>query len=55
MDEDSFLGGKSDPLCVLRLGAQKFQTEKIDSTINPKWNSYCEVCESGRFYYFLNF
>lgn len=34
--------GKSDPYCILRLGAQKFQTKTINNTINPKWDFYCE-------------
>lgn len=42
MDKDSVLGGKSDPVCILRLGAQKFRTEKVDNTCNPKWDYYCE-------------
>ncbi|XP_053633572.1 extended synaptotagmin-2-B isoform X4 [Cherax quadricarinatus] len=35
--------GKSDPYCILRLGAQKFQTKTINNTINPKWDYYCEA------------
>ena len=35
--------GKSDPYCILRLGAQKFQTKTINNTVNPKWNFCCEV------------
>ncbi|KAK3874658.1 hypothetical protein Pcinc_020410 [Petrolisthes cinctipes] len=34
--------GKSDPYCILRLGAQKFQTKTINNTINPKWDFCCE-------------
>lgn len=34
--------GKSDPYCILRLGAQKFQTKTINNTVNPKWDFYCE-------------
>uniref|UniRef100_A0A0P4VZS7 Uncharacterized protein n=2 Tax=Scylla olivacea TaxID=85551 RepID=A0A0P4VZS7_SCYOL len=34
--------GKSDPYCILRLGAQKFQTKTINNTINPKWDYACE-------------
>ncbi|XP_063847076.1 extended synaptotagmin-2-like isoform X2 [Scylla paramamosain] len=38
--------GKSDPYCILRLGAQKFQTKTINNTINPKWDYACEaVCD----------
>ncbi|XP_042220250.1 extended synaptotagmin-1-like isoform X3 [Homarus americanus] len=37
--------GKSDPYCILRLGAQKFQTKTINNTINPKWDFFCEyIC-----------
>lgn len=39
--------GKSDPYCILRLGAQKFQTKTINNTINPKWDFCCEVSESS--------
>ncbi|XP_042220254.1 extended synaptotagmin-1-like isoform X7 [Homarus americanus] len=35
--------GKSDPYCILRLGAQKFQTKTINNTINPKWDFFCEL------------
>ncbi|XP_042220255.1 extended synaptotagmin-2-like isoform X8 [Homarus americanus] len=35
--------GKSDPYCILRLGAQKFQTKTINNTINPKWDFFCEA------------
>ncbi|XP_063847082.1 extended synaptotagmin-2-B-like isoform X7 [Scylla paramamosain] len=35
--------GKSDPYCILRLGAQKFQTKTINNTINPKWDYACEA------------
>lgn len=35
--------GKSDPYCILRLGAQKFQTKTINNTVNPKWDFCCEV------------
>ncbi|XP_066980772.1 extended synaptotagmin-2 isoform X6 [Macrobrachium rosenbergii] len=34
--------GKSDPYCILHLGAQKFQTKTINNTINPKWDFCCE-------------
>ncbi|XP_042884998.1 extended synaptotagmin-1-like isoform X12 [Penaeus japonicus] len=34
--------GKSDPYCILRLGAQKFQTKTINNTVNPKWDFFCE-------------
>ncbi|XP_070001633.1 extended synaptotagmin-2 isoform X6 [Penaeus vannamei] len=34
--------GKSDPYCILRLGAQKFQTKTINNTVNPKWDFCCE-------------
>ncbi|XP_069186648.1 extended synaptotagmin-2-B isoform X2 [Procambarus clarkii] len=41
--------GKSDPYCILRLGAQKFQTKTINNTINPKWDYYCEaICDVVR-------
>ncbi|XP_042884996.1 extended synaptotagmin-2-like isoform X10 [Penaeus japonicus] len=35
--------GKSDPYCILRLGAQKFQTKTINNTVNPKWDFFCEA------------
>lgn len=35
--------GKSDPYCILRLGAQKFQTKTINNTVNPRWNFCCEA------------
>ncbi|XP_063611605.1 extended synaptotagmin-2-B-like isoform X1 [Penaeus indicus] len=35
--------GKSDPYCILRLGAQKFQTKTINNTVNPKWDFCCEA------------
>ncbi|XP_066980770.1 extended synaptotagmin-2-B isoform X4 [Macrobrachium rosenbergii] len=35
--------GKSDPYCILHLGAQKFQTKTINNTINPKWDFCCEA------------
>lgn len=35
--------GKSDPYAVINIGAQQFQTKKIYSTLNPKWDYYCEV------------
>ncbi|XP_063611607.1 extended synaptotagmin-2-B-like isoform X3 [Penaeus indicus] len=39
--------GKSDPYCILRLGAQKFQTKTINNTVNPKWDFCCEYfCSS---------
>ncbi|XP_076060219.1 extended synaptotagmin-like protein 2 isoform X3 [Oratosquilla oratoria] len=34
--------GKSDPYCILYLGAQKFQTKTINNTVNPKWDYCCE-------------
>ncbi|KAB7501178.1 Extended synaptotagmin-2 [Armadillidium nasatum] len=34
--------GKSDPYCILKLGAQKFQTKTINNTVNPKWDFVCE-------------
>lgn len=34
--------GKSDPYCILHLGAQKFQTKTINNTVNPKWDFCCE-------------
>ncbi|XP_071513236.1 extended synaptotagmin-2-B isoform X2 [Panulirus ornatus] len=41
--------GKSDPYCILRLGAQKFQTKTINNTVNPKWDFCCEaVCNEIR-------
>ncbi|XP_076060225.1 extended synaptotagmin-like protein 2 isoform X8 [Oratosquilla oratoria] len=35
--------GKSDPYCILYLGAQKFQTKTINNTVNPKWDYCCEA------------
>ena len=40
--------GKSDPYCILRLGAQKFQTKTINNTVNPKWNFFCEVSDQDK-------
>ncbi|XP_063611606.1 extended synaptotagmin-2-B-like isoform X2 [Penaeus indicus] len=41
--------GKSDPYCILRLGAQKFQTKTINNTVNPKWDFCCEaICNVVR-------
>lgn len=41
----SVLGkGKSDPYAIVSVGAQTFRTETIDSTVNPKWDFWCEVC-----------
>lgn len=40
----SVLGkGKSDPYCILNVGAQIFRTQTIDSTVNPVWDFWCEV------------
>ncbi|EEC12286.1 extended synaptotagmin-2, putative, partial [Ixodes scapularis] len=35
--------GKSDPYAIITVGAQEFRTQVIPSTVNPKWNFYCEV------------
>lgn len=35
--------GKSDPYAVINVGAQQFRTQTIDSTVNPKWDYWCEV------------
>lgn len=43
--------GKSDPYCIIRLGAQKFQTKTINNTVNPRWNFVCEV---GSWFSFLD-
>lgn len=37
------LMGKSDPYALVSVGAQTFRTETIDSTVNPKWDFWCEV------------
>ena len=29
--------GKSDPYCIIRVGAQIFQTQVIKENINPNW------------------
>lgn len=34
--------GKSDPYCVLNVGAQERRTQTIDNTIDPKWDYWCE-------------
>uniref|UniRef100_A0A4D5RQR6 Protein kinase c conserved region 2 n=1 Tax=Ixodes scapularis TaxID=6945 RepID=A0A4D5RQR6_IXOSC len=35
--------GKSDPYAIITVGAQEFRTQVIPSTVNPKWNFYCEA------------
>lgn len=41
----SVLGkGKSDPYAIVTVGSQQFRTQTIDSTVNPKWDYWCEVC-----------
>lgn len=41
----SVLGkGKSDPYAIVTVGSQQFRTQIIDSTVNPKWDYWCEVC-----------
>lgn len=35
--------GKSDPYAIVTVGAQQFRTQTIDSTVNPKWDYWCEV------------
>lgn len=37
------LMGKSDPYALVSVGSQTFRTETIDSTVNPKWDYWCEV------------
>lgn len=40
----SMLGkGKSDPYAVIKVGAQEFKTKVIPSTVDPKWDFWCEV------------
>lgn len=40
----SVLGkGKSDPYCIVTVGAQQFKTKTIDNNCNPKWDYWCEV------------
>ncbi|XP_055342694.1 extended synaptotagmin-2-like [Paramacrobiotus metropolitanus] len=34
--------GKSDPYCVVKVGAQIFQTQVIKENINPNWSEYFE-------------
>lgn len=42
----SVLGkGKSDPYAIVTVGSQQFRTQTIDSTVNPKWDYWCEVCD----------
>lgn len=36
--------GKSDPYTIVTIGSQQFRTQTIDSTVNPKWDYWCEVC-----------
>ncbi|XP_070536407.1 extended synaptotagmin-2-like isoform X3 [Ptychodera flava] len=38
-----FSKGSSDPYCILHVGGQKFKTETISSTVNPKWEKYFEA------------
>lgn len=38
--------GKSDPYAIVSVGAQTFRTETIDSTVNPKWDFWCEVSDT---------
>lgn len=35
--------GKSDPYAIVTVGAQQYRTQTIDSTVNPKWDYWCEV------------
>lgn len=35
--------GKSDPYCIIRVGAQIFQTQVIKENINPNWSEYFEM------------
>ncbi|KAB0792691.1 hypothetical protein PPYR_14650 [Photinus pyralis] len=35
--------GKSDPYCVLNVGAQERRTQTIDNTVDPKWDYWCEA------------
>lgn len=42
MKKDFGIMGKSDPYCILHLGAQKFQTKTINNTVNPTWDYCCE-------------
>ncbi|KAG1680236.1 Extended synaptotagmin-2 [Nymphon striatum] len=35
--------GKSDPFAVITVGAQTFQTNVIDDTVEPFWNFSCEA------------
>lgn len=34
--------GKSDPYCVLNVGAQERRTQTIDNCVDPKWDYWCE-------------
>lgn len=55
----SVLGkGKSDPYCIVTVGAQQFKTKTIDNNCNPKWDYWCEVslfCLQYIFMIFLKF
>ncbi|CAL4090100.1 unnamed protein product, partial [Meganyctiphanes norvegica] len=42
MKKDFGIMGKSDPYCILHLGAQKYQTKTINNTVNPTWDYCCE-------------
>ncbi|XP_019621531.1 PREDICTED: extended synaptotagmin-2-like [Branchiostoma belcheri] len=35
--------GKSDPYCILHVGAQLFKSKTIQRTLEPKWNQYFEA------------
>lgn len=34
--------GKSDPYAIVTVGAQEFRTKTIQSTVDPKWDFWCE-------------
>lgn len=47
----SVLGkGKSDPYCIVTVGAQQFKTKTIDNNCNPKWDYWCEVSRLSLLY-----
>lgn len=47
--------GKSDPYAIISVGAQQFRTQTIDSTVNPKWDYWCEVCKSFNYLIWVTF